>query len=127
MTPRFAIYYADGSVVEGGGPTDETVAVTLRVSRDWLRAKSTGVLAVICEDPYTSRVVQRGADHYFPLEHGQYGFADDLKPWLFGKLEGVIKLGEYVSSETMAAMWRWAKSYVRIPRDGDRKPHPWQE
>lgn len=125
--PRFAIYYADGSVREGGGPGDEFVDVTLRVSRDWLRAPSTRVLAVICEEPYVSRTVHRGGDYYFPIEHGQYGFADDLKPWLMGKLEGVTKLGEYVSGETMAAMWRWAKAYTRIPRNGQRNEHPGRE
>lgn len=127
MVPRFAIYYADGLIVEGGGPDDELVDVTIRVSRDWLRARSTRVLAVVCEDPYTSRTVQRGGDYYFPVGDGQYGFADDLKPWLLGKIEGVVKLGEYVSGETMAAMWQWVKAYTRIPRNGPRKDHPGAE
>lgn len=112
-TPRFAIRYADGSVHEGGGDSDELVPVTLMISRDWRLAPAGRVLGVIVEDPDTGRKVLRGGDYYFPVEHGEYGFADDLKPWLC-KLGGAVKIGEYVSSEIMAAFWVWAKSYRRI-------------
>lgn len=125
-TPRFAIYYADGSVCEGGGPGDEYVAVTIRVSRDWLEAPADRVLGVIVEQP--NRQVLRstrktnfsdgelfGVEWYYPMESGEYGFSDDLGAWL-RKLGGAVKRGEWVTSERMAAFWRWAKGYARIPR-----------
>ena len=116
MTKRFAIYYADGSVYDGGGESDELVPLTLMVSRDWLNAPADRVLSVVVEDPYVSRTVLHGTDWYFPVEDGQYGGSDHLRAWL-RKLGGAVKAGEYVSSEAMAAMWAWAKRYARIPRD----------
>ena len=115
MTRCFAIRYADGSVFEGGGPDDELVDVTLRVSRDWLAAPREGVLAVLVENALTGRVVLRGGEFYYPVEDSEYGFADDLGAWT-NKLGGTVKRGEYVSTEVMDDMWRWAKSYERIPR-----------
>ena len=115
MTPRFAIYYADGSVTEGGGPDDELVDVTIRVSRDWLAAPDDRVLGIAVENPLTGRVILRGSEFFYPVEDGEYGFADDLGAWM-RKLRGTVKRGEYVSTEAMARMWRWAKTYTRIPR-----------
>lgn len=124
-TPRFAIYYADGSIAEGGGEADEFVDLVVRVSRDWLAAPADRVLGVIVEKPH--RQVLRsarksnserelfGVEWYFPVDDGEFGFADDLGAWL-RKLGGVVKRGEYVSSEVMANFWKWAKSYTRIPR-----------
>lgn len=123
MTPRFAIYYADGSVVEGGGEDDELVDITLRVSRDWLAAPADRVLGVIVEHPQTSRVVLRGGEFFYPVEGGEYGFADDIGAWL-RKLGGAVKRGEYVSTEGMARMWAWAKSYIRIPKVFRTAPDP---
>ena len=121
-TPRFAIYYADGSVREGGGVDDEYVELTIRVSRDWLEAPADRVLGVVVEKPHRQvlRATRKseelfGTEWYFPLENGEYGFADDLGAWL-RKLGAVVKRGEYVSSERMAKFWRWAKNYARIPR-----------
>lgn len=125
MTPRFAIYYADGTVHEGGGESDEFVDVTLRVSRDWLAAPADRVLGVIVEKPRrqvlrSTRKPNSGSDlfgveFYFPVEDGEFGFADDIGAWL-RKIGGVVKRGEYVSSERMDAFWKWAKGYARIPR-----------
>lgn len=126
MTQRFAIYYADGTVHEGGGEEDELVDVTIRVSRDWLEAPSDRVLGVIVEKPHRQvlRATRKenaadrelfGVEWYYPTEDGEFGFADDLGAWL-RKLGGAVKRGEYVSSERMAAFWEWAKGYGRIPR-----------
>lgn len=126
VTPKFAIFYADGTVHEGGGADDEFIDVTLRVSRDWLNAPADRVLGIIVEKPH--RQVLRstrkdnssdgelfGVEWYYPLGQGEYGFADDLGAWL-RKLGGVVKRGEYVSSERMAAFWGWANGYMGIPR-----------
>jgi hypothetical protein len=110
MTPRFAVFYADGSVVEGGGEDDEFVEVTIRVSRDWLEAPAARVLGVVAEQGDISRVVLRGVDFYYPLEDGEYGFADHLAAWS-RKMGGVVKEGEYVSDRLMAGFWAWAKEY----------------
>lgn len=134
-TPRFAIRYADGSVHEGGGPEDVYVEIVirwpgrensvLRVSRDWMEAPYDRVLMVIVEKPHRQvlRATRKdnseqelfGAEWYYPVEDGEYGFADDLGAWL-RKLGGAVKRGEYVSSEQMAVAWAWAKGYTRIPR-----------
>lgn len=123
MTERFAIYYADGSVYEGGGEGDELIDVTIRVSRDWLAAPADRVLGVIVENPQTGRVVLRGGEFFYPVEGSEYGFADDLGAWLH-KLGGVVKRGEYVSTEVMGRMWAWAKRYVRIPKASQVQPDP---
>lgn len=115
MTPRFAIHYADGTVYEGGGISDELVPVTVEVSRDWLAAPQDRVLGIIVENKETGRVVLRGGEWYFPTADGEYGFSDDLGAWM-RKLNGSVKRGEYVSSEEMAAFWRWAKNYSAIPK-----------
>lgn len=122
-TPRFAIYYADGAVHEGGGPDDELVDVAIRVSRDWLEAPASRVLGVIVENPLTGRVVLRSGEFYYPTEDGEYGFADDLGAWT-RKFGGAVKRGEYVSTRIIMKMWTWAKAYTRIPRDGPRLPDP---
>ena len=127
-TPRFAVYYADGSVVEGGGPDDELVEVTIRVSRDWLAAPADRVLGVVVEkDPAIrahvndTRSVLRGVEKdnaenlygvewYYPTEGGEYGFADDLGAWL-RKLGHVVKRGEYVSNARMTEFWQWVKGW----------------
>lgn len=121
-TPRFAIYYADGSVCEGGGNDDEYVELTIRVSRDWLQAPADRVIGIIVEKPHRQvlRATRKGkelfgTEWYYPLGQGEFGFADDLGAWL-RKLGGAVKRGEYVSSEVMTAFWKWAKGYTRIPR-----------
>ena len=125
MTPRFAIYYADGTVHEGGGEADEFVEVTIRVSRDWLEAPADRIIGVIVEKPHrqvlrstrkkNSEFELFGVEWYYPTEDGEFGFADDLGAWL-RKIGGVVKRGEYVSSERMTAFWKWAKGYAGIPR-----------
>ena len=125
MTRRFAIRFADNTVVEGGGPDDELVPVTIMVSRDWLSAPSDRVLGVIVETNQ-SRQVLRGAkselgrklfgtEFYYPVEDGEYGFSDDLGAWL-RKMNGTIKRGEYVSSKVMEEFWSWANNYTGISR-----------
>lgn len=123
-TPKFAIFYADETVYEGGGEDDEMVEISTRVPRSWLEAPSDRVLFVVFEDPITGRVVLRGADFYYPFPEGGGGFSDDLKPFLRGNLPGLVKNGEYVSSERMGAGWQRVKAYDRIPRPGKYGPHP---
>ena len=58
--PRFAIFYANGDIVEGGGPDDETVEIKFEVSKKWLEAPNDEVQAVVVENPYSCRYVWRG-------------------------------------------------------------------
>jgi hypothetical protein len=125
-TPRFAIFYADGSIHEGGGGDDELIPVTLMVSRDWLAAPSMGVLFVAVEDPYVSRRVMRNGNYYFPTDSGDYGNGVEIAEFLAGKLPSVVKHGEYVSKERFVEILQAVKAYTRIPRNGPTEPDPFE-
>lgn len=110
--PRFAIFYADGSVTEGGGAHDELVPVTVLVSRDWLAAKSDRVLFVAVAELHSSRQVLQGGDFYFPVTSCEgFGVADHLGAWLRGNLPEVMKLGEYVSGKRFVAVLQEVKRW----------------
>ena len=112
MTQRFAIFYADGSIYEGGGPNDELVDVTIKVSRDWLNAPHERVLFVAKDESHSGGCVLQGADYYFPITDGEgYGFADHLGAWLRGNLSGVVKLGEYVSGKRFVDVLQEVKAW----------------
>lgn len=115
MTQRFAIFYADGSVYEGGGPDDALVPIIVHVSRDWLDAPADGVLFVAVDEDRTKNVVLQGADFYFPVTDGEgYGFSDHLGAWLRGNLPGFVKFGEYVSGRRFVDVLQ----SVKARRDG---------
>lgn len=124
MIEPFAIFYADGSVVEGGGDDDQVVEVTFRVSKQWLDAPNDGIQAVIVRNPYTCRYVWRGHDHYFMLSGGEIHAADDIGPYQRQHLKGMLKYGLCVNTEEFAEVAKKVKAYNRIPRDCNREPKP---
>lgn len=120
----FAIFYADGSVVEGGGSDDEVVEVTFRVSKKWLEAPNDGIQAVIVRNPYTCRYVWSGQDHYFMLDGGEIHMADDIGPYQRVHLKGMVKYGLCLNTEDYAKVTQIVKAYDKIPRECDREPKP---
>lgn len=114
---RFAIFYENGSIVEGGGEDDETVDVTFTVSKKWLEAPNDGIQAVIEENPYTCRYVWRDADYYYMLPQSQeLCCTNDLGSYLRIHLQGVIKFGTCTTSRNLAEIFQRVKAYDRIPR-----------
>lgn len=120
----FAIFYADGSVVEGGGPDDELVNITFKVSKKWLEAPNDGVQAVVVRNPYTCRYVWRGHDHYFQMDGGEIHSADDIGAYLRMHLKGMMKFGLCMNTEEFAEVAKAVKAYQGIPRECDREERP---
>lgn len=125
MIPKFAIFYDDGAVVEGGGEDDEMVEVTFRVSKKWLEAPNDGIQAVVVENPYSCRYVWRGHDHYFMLpEEFEIHAADDIGPYHRKHLKGMMKYGLCVGTRQFEELHEKIKNYDKIPRECDREKRP---
>ena len=120
----FAIFYSDGSIVEGGGDDDEIVELTFKVSKKWLEAPNDGVQAVIVKNPYSCRYVWRGHDHYFQMDGGEIHAADDIGPYLRMHLQGMMKFGLCMNTEDFAEVAKIIKAYDKIPRDCKREERP---
>lgn len=120
----FAIFYDDGSVVEGGREDDEVVELTFRVSRQWLEAPNDGIQAVIVRNPHTCRYVWRGQDHYFMLDGGEIHMADDIGPYHRKHLKGMMKYGLCMNTEAYAKVAKVIKAYDKIPRECEREERP---
>lgn len=120
----FAIFYEDGTVVEGGGPDDEVVEITFKVSKQWIEAPCDGVQAVVVRNPFTCRYVWTGQDHYFQLDGGEIHMADDIGPYHRKHLQGMMKYGLCLNTEDFAQVAKTVKAYDRIPRECSREPKP---
>ena len=120
----FAIFYDDGSVVEGGGPDDEVVELTFKVSKKWLEAPNDGIQAVVVRNPFTCRYVWEGEDHYFMLDGGEIHCADDIGPYHRKHLKGMVKYGLCLNTEDYTEMVKKVKAYDKIPRECERAPKP---
>lgn len=120
----FAIFYADGTVVEGGGPDDEVVEVTFKVSKQWLEAPNDGIQAVIVRNPFTCRYVWKGQDHYFMLDGGEIHMADDIGPYHRMHLKGMMKYGLCLNTEQYRMVAEKVKAYDKIPRECKREEKP---
>ena len=122
---KFAIFYSNGDIIEGGDEDDEVVEVTIRTTRKWLEAPNDGVQAVVVYNPYSCRYVWRDQDHYFMLDGGEIHAADDIGPYLREHLKGLMKFGLCVNREEWEEVYRKVKAYNGIPRDcGERRPRP---
>ena len=119
--PKYAIFYGDGEIVEGGGDDDEWVDVTLRIPRKWRDAPAVKVQAVIVENPYTSRYVWRHSDHYYWVPSGEVCSTDVIGEYLRGYVPA-IKFGLCLTQEEHDELARKLRDYQRIPRNGKRKP-----
>jgi hypothetical protein len=124
MIEPFAIFYHDGSIVEGGDETDEEVEITFKVSKKWLEAPNDGLQAVIVKNPYSCRYVWRGHDHYFMLPGGEIHSADDIGAYLRMYLKGMMKFGLCLNTEDYAKLHQKIKAYNKIPRECNREKRP---
>jgi len=120
----FAIFYDDGTIVEGGGDDDELVDITFKVSKKWLEAPNDGVQAVIVRNPYTCRYVWRGHDHYFQMNGGEIHAADDIGAYLRKHLKGMMKFGLCMNTEDFAEIAKSIKAYDKISRECEREEKP---
>lgn len=121
--PRYAIFYGDGSVVEGGGEDDEWVEVRLRIPKTWRDAPPDNVQAVICENPYSSRYVWRGTDFYYWVPDGEASCADSIGEFMRGYLP-LIKFGLCLPEADYSDLVAKLKQYTGIPIDGPRQEKP---
>lgn len=100
MIPSFAIFYEDGSIVEGGGDCDELVTITLTASKKWLEAPSDGVQGGVYVDQDGKVSHFAGTDFFFPLVGGiEYYGTNDLGAFLRNRLGGLIKFGYCIPTE----------------------------
>ena len=122
---KFAIFYEDGSIVEGGGDDDEVVELTFKVSKKWLDAPVDGVQAVIEENPYTCRYVWRDDDYYYTLPQDHtLCCTSDLGSYLRIHLKGMVKFGTCTMAENLNRIFAEIYRYDRIPRTWQRIPNP---
>ena len=98
----FAIFYADGSIVEGS------------TYEDWLAAPVDGIQAVVAEDPEVGRRVLSGKDFYYCFEKGGFYQTDDLGAHLRAYYPQ-IKHGLCVSRERWQELHQIIKDYDAIP------------
>ena len=122
---KFAIFYENGDIVEGGGEDDEVVEITFRVSRKWIEAPNDGIQAVVEENPFTCRYVWRDSDYYYTLPVGHdICCTDDLGSYLRVHLKGMIKFGTCTTQDNLAEVFSKVKQYTRIPRKCQKIPDP---
>ncbi len=125
MIPKFAIFYANGDIVEGGGEDDELVDIHFKVSKKWLDAPNDEVQAVVVENPYSCRYVWRGQDYFFvlPVEHEVHA-ADDIQPFLRKYMQGIVKSGVCLGTKQWEEFWVNVKNYTGIPTTCERTLRP---
>lgn len=121
--PRGAIFYANGTHHEFGGPDDELVPIW--VSRAWLEAPSDGVIAVSAAQDYTGRHMLRGDEFYYPLLDGSYevGMCNNLHSFI--RTSGLVKCGSWVGSKAypdgLRRAARWGEANIPAYH-GERDP-----
>lgn len=93
--PRFALFYADGTVIEDDG---EDVEVTFKVPRKWLEAPAVGVQVVVVRNEGNRAQVFRGSDYYYMNPHTFDGmeFMHSNEPGTMLATYGIAKLGAWV-------------------------------
>ncbi len=119
--PRFALYYADGSVHGGGGPED-TDLVVYALPRSWVTAPPLGVLIGVSENTENGRDWHRGGEQYYAVPHGARGGPaitasgpeTRLVPFVSGKL-GLVKLGEFMHTADYHRAMRAAMDDGYVP------------
>ena len=122
---EFAIFYDDGSIIEGGGDDDEVIELTFKVSKKWLNAPADGVQAVIVKDDYVCRHVLYGKDHYFMIDGGEICNENDIGPYHRKHLKGMFKYGLNLNTEQHLEIIKQIKAYDKIPREcNERKERP---
>jgi hypothetical protein len=117
MAPRFAIFYADRSIIEDDG---EDVEIIFRVPRVWLEAPRDGVQFVVCCRPDGKLSVLSGYDLYSVLANGQPMAADDLTAQY--RATGLTKSGLWIPDEEFEAIRKLVQRYRR-EHDAAKRVH----
>ena len=107
MVPRFAMFYADGSVVLDDG---EDVEVVWRVPRKWHEAPADGLQAVMVHRPDGRLRNHDSRDVYAVLQNGEPMATDDIGPLL--RAAGIVKYGLWIPDEE----WERVRDRVRAYR-----------
>jgi len=106
---RFAIFYADGSVVEDDG-VDETV--TFRVPRAWLRAPCDGVQFVVAHRSDGRLQVLQNHDIYMTMPNGEPIASNDMGAQL--RSVGIAKYGLWIPDQEYFAIRERVREYRRV-------------
>ena len=93
MQPRFAMFYEDETIVDDG----ETVEVTFRVPRAWIRAPKHGLQGVLWQNHDGKLVPYEGNDYYAVLTNGQPFATPNVAPSFCR--EGLVKYGVQLEDE----------------------------
>ena len=120
---RFAIYYNDGSVVEGGGDDDEEV--TLKFSKKWLEAPNDGVALVISETSLTGRTMLAASEFYYQLPentHGKGCHGSSMKVGPYLRQLGICKFGGWTDDKNHNEIKVRSKDNTHVPRQSAKRP-----
>lgn len=116
-TPKFSIWYNDGTVVHGGGEDDELVPMYF--SKKWLEAPADGVCQIDREDKRGTASL-REWEFYFMLPanfHGEgtIGGSNKLGPFLrqAAMPYSLVKFGGWTSYENFNAIRKKSREAVR--------------
>lgn len=122
---KYAIFYGDGSIVEGGGEDDEMVDVVFKVPKKWLKAPNEDVQAVLEQNPITCRYMWQGEDYFYPVKEGtDFCHTSDMGAFLRTQMKGIIKFGACTTAENFTNIMRVINKYDRIPKVCERQKNP---
>lgn len=107
MASRFAMFYADGSIIKDDG---EDVEVTFKVPRVWRDAPRDGVQFVVCHLPDGKLRVYSGKDTYWTLQNGE-SVANDEGPVTLLRALGILKMGLWIPDEEFEAVRELVRDY----------------
>jgi len=126
--PRFAFFYADGSVYRGGGP-DDVDQVVYSLPRSWVEMPALGLTIGVSEDSVVGRRFHRGMEQVYALAPQTRGGPDltstgpetRLIPAVCGQY-GIVKLGEHAPTTIYHEVMRRAMDDQHVPRQSARSP-----
>lgn len=126
--PKFAFYYADGSVYRGGG-SDDTDQIVYSLPRSWVDMPSLGLTIGLSADPVVGRRIHRGMEQVYALAPQCRGGPDitptgpetRLIPAVCGQY-GIVKLGEHATTAGYHEMVRRAMEDTHVPMSGNTSP-----
>jgi hypothetical protein len=90
MTPRFAMFYPDQTLLDDG----EDVDVTFKVPKVWLDAPRDGMQCVVVHRQDGKLTDYYGRDMYIVMQNGQPMATDDVGPLL--RTAGIAKYGLWI-------------------------------
>ena len=123
LMKKFAIYYNNGDVVQGGGEDDEEI--TLTFSKQWLEAPSDGVAVVVSETTTTGRTTLRANEFYYQLPINQHGLGchgASMKIGAYLRQLGVVKFGGWTDDGNHDEIKRRASMDTYVKRASAQRP-----